>query len=148
MDIIRKFYDWDLKTVMKIWYDGNVEAHDFVDVSYWDRNFGYVSRLLPRSEVYVYETDGSVVGFVGVDNGYLQGLFVEKNYRGMGIGTKLLHYIMDLYDCIELDVFENNYGAVCFYENKRFMKIEEQVNEDLGEIEYRMFYQKPKEEEK
>lgn len=146
MDIIRKFYDWDLKSVMKIWYDGNLEAHDFVPVSYWDRNFGYVSRLLPRTEVYVYEIDGIVVGFIGVDEGYIQGLFVDKEYRGMGVGTKLLHYVMDLYDFIELDVFENNYGAVCFYEGRNFHKLEEQVNEDLGEVEYRMYYKKPKEE--
>ena len=132
---------------MKIWYEGNLEAHDFVDVSYWDRNFGFVSRLLPRSEVYVYEIDGYVTGFVGVDEGYIQGLFVDKEYRGQGIGTKLLRYVSELYEKIELDVFENNYGAVCFYENKHFMKIDEQVNEDIGEVEYHMIYLRPKEEE-
>ena len=147
MEFIRNFYDMDLKRVMKIWYDGNLEAHDFIDSSYWDRNFGFVSRLLPRSEVYVYEIDGYVTGFVGVDEGYIQGLFVDKEYRGQGIGTKLLRYVSELYEKIELDVFENNYGAVCFYENKHFMKIDEQVNEDIGEVEYHMIYLRPKEEE-
>jgi putative acetyltransferase len=146
MDIIRNFYNMDLKRVMKIWYDGNLEAHDFIDVAYWDRNFGYVSRRLPRCEVYVYEIDGFVAGFIGVDEGYIEGLFVDKDYRGCGIGTKLLRYVMELYDFIELDVFENNYGAVCFYEKRNFHKLEEQVNEDLGELEYRMFYRRPKEE--
>ena len=146
MEYIRSFYEPDLKRVMKIWYEGNLEAHDFVDVSYWDRNFGFVSRLLPRSEVYVYEIDGYVVGFVGVDEGYIQGLFVDKEYRGQGVGTKLLRYVSELYEKIELHVFENNYGAVCFYENKHFMRIEEQVNEDIGEVEYRMIYLRPKEE--
>lgn len=146
MEYIRSFYEPDLKRVMKIWYEGNLEAHDFVDVSYWDRNFGFVSRLLPRSEVYVYEIDGYVTGFVGVDEGYIQGLFVDKDYRGQGIGTKLLRYVSELYEKLELHVFENNYGAVCFYENKHFMRIEEQVNEDTGEVEYRMMYLRPKEE--
>ena len=146
MEYIRSFYEPDLKRVMKIWYEGNLEAHDFVDVSYWDRNFGFVSRLLPRSEVYVYEIDGYVTGFVGVDEGYIQGLFVDKDYRGQGIGTKLLRYVSELYEKLELHVFENNYGAVCFYENKHFMRIEEQVNEDIGEVEYRMMYLRPKEE--
>ncbi len=146
MDIIRNFYEMDLRQVMKLWYEGNLEAHDFVDSSYWDKNFGYVSRLLPRLEVYVYEIDGYVAGFIGVDEGYIQGLFVEKEYRGQGIGTKLLRYVLELYDFIELDVFENNYGAVCFYENRKFQKMEEQINEDLGEVEYRMYYRRPKEE--
>ena len=147
MEYIRSFYEPDLKRVMKIWYEGNLEAHDFVDVSYWDRNFGFVSRLLPRSEVYVYEIDGYVVGFVGVDEGYIQGLFVDKEYRGQGVGTKLLRYVSELYEKIELHVFENNYGAVCFYENKHFMRIDEQINEDNGEVEYHMVYLRPKKEE-
>lgn len=146
MEFIRSFCEMDLKRVMKIWYDGNLEAHDFVETAYWDRNFGFVSRLLPRSEVYVYEIDGYVAGFIGVDEGYIQGLFVDREYRGQGIGTKLLRYVAERYEKIELDVFENNYGAVCFYENKHFMRIDEQVNEDLGEVEYRMVYLRPKEE--
>ena len=146
MDIIRKFYEPDLKKVMRIWYDGNIEAHDFIPVSYWDRNLGYVSRLIPVSEVYVYEIDGRIVGFVGVDDGYINGIFVEKDFRGQGIGTRLLAYVAEIYDVIELHVFENNFGAVRFYENRRFIKIDEEVNEDLGEVEYKMFYKRPKEE--
>ncbi len=146
MDIIRKFYEPDLKKVMRIWYDGNVEAHDFIPASYWDRNLGYVSRLIPASEVYVYEIDGRVVGFIGVDEGYVNGIFVEKDFRGLGIGTRLLAYVSEIYDVIELHVFENNFGAVRFYENRRFIKIDEEINEDLGEVEYKMFYRRPKEE--
>ena len=95
MDIIRSFNDMDLNRVLKIWYEGNLEAHDFIDPSYWDRNFNYVKRNLPLSEVYVYEIDGYVVGFIGMDNGYVDGLFVDKEYRGTGIGTRLLNYIKE-----------------------------------------------------
>lgn len=146
MDIIRKFNDFDLKRVMHIWYDGNLEAHDFVDKNYWERNFGYVKRSLPESEVYVYEIDGYVVGFVGIDEGYIAGLFVDKEYRGTGIGTKLVDYVKELYDFFTLHVFENNYGAVTFYENRGLIKKEESVHEDLGEVEYLMYYRRKKEE--
>lgn len=146
MDIIRKFNDFDLKRVMRIWYDGNLEAHDFIDKDYWDRNFGYVKRALPNAEVYVYEADGFVVGFVGMDEGYIAGLFVDKEYRGMGIGTKLIEFAKEKYDDITLHVFENNYGAVTFYENRGLLKKEESVNEDLGEVEYLMHYRRKKEE--
>lgn len=146
MDIIRKFNEFDLKRVMRIWYDGNLEAHDFIDKDYWDRNFGYVKRSLPESEVYVYEIDGYVVGFVGIDEGYIAGLFVDKEYRGVGIGTKLVDYVKELYDFFTLHVFENNYGAVTFYENRGLIKKEESVHEDLGEVEYLMYYRRKKEE--
>lgn len=147
MDVIRKFQDFDLKKVMRIWYDGNLEAHDFIAKDYWDRNFGYVKRLLPEVEVYVYEINGLVVGFIGIDEGYIAGLFVDKEYRGMGIGTKLIEYIKERYDFFTLHVFENNYGAVTFYENRGLIKKEESVHEDLGEVEYLMYYRKKKKEE-
>ena len=146
MDIIRKFNEFDLKRVMRIWYDGNLEAHDFIDKNYWERNFGFVKRSLPESEVYVYEIDGYVVGFVGIDEGYIAGLFVDKEYRGVGIGTKLIEYVKELYEFFTLHVFENNYGAVTFYENRGLIKKEESVHEDLGEVEYLMYYRRKKEE--
>lgn len=146
MDIIRRFNEFDLNRVMHIWYEGNLEAHDFIDVSFWDRNFNYVKRTLPDAEVYVYEADGYVAGFVGIDEGYIAGLFVDQKYRGMGIGTKLLNYVKERYDFFTLHVFENNYGAVTFYENRGLLKKEESVHEDLGEVEYLMYYRKKKEE--
>lgn len=146
MDIIRKFNEFDLKRVMRIWYDGNLEAHDFIDREYWDRNFGYVKRALSEAEVYVYEINGYVVGFVGIDDGYLEGLFVDKEYRGLGVGTKLVDYIKEKYDFFTLHVFENNYGAITFYENRGLIKKEESVHEDLGEVEYLMYYRRKKEE--
>ena len=85
-------------------------------------------------------------GFIGVDEGYIEGLFVHKDYRGLGVGTKLIAYVLQYYDFIELDVFEKNYGAVCFYENRNFQKLRSLPHEDLGEIEYRMCYRKKKEE--
>ncbi len=146
MDIIRKYNEFDLKRVMRIWYDGNLEAHDFIDKEYWDRNFGYVKRALSEAEVYVYEINGYVVGFVGIDEGYLEGLFVDKEYRGLGVGTKLVDYIKERYDFFTLHVFENNYGAVTFYENRGLIKKEESIHEDLGEVEYLMYYRRKKEE--
>ena len=144
MDIIRKFQEFDLKKVLRLWYEGNLEAHDFIDKEYWDRNLSYVKRVIPEVEVYVYEINGQVVGFVGIDEGYIAGLFVDKEFRGCGVGSKLMDYVKERYDFLTLHVFENNYGAVTFYENRGLLKKEESVHEDLGEIEYLMYYRKKK----
>ena len=144
MDIIRKFQEFDLKKVLRLWYEGNLEAHDFIDREYWDRNLSYVKRVIPEVEVYVYEINGQVVGFVGIDEGYIAGLFVDKEFRGCGVGSKLMDYVKERYDFFTLHVFENNYGAVTFYENRGLLKKEESVHEDLGEVEYLMYYRKKK----
>lgn len=144
MDIIRKFQEFDLKKVLRLWYEGNLEAHDFIDREYWDRNLSYVKRVIPEVEVYVYEINGQVVGFVGIDEGYIAGLFVDKEFRGCGVGSKLMDYVKERYDFFTLHVFENNYGAVTFYENRGLLKKEESIHEDLGEVEYLMYYRKKK----
>lgn len=147
MDIIRKYIEPDLDAIMYIWYQGNIKAHSFIDEEYWRRNFNYVRRAISESEVYVYEFEGKVVGFIGLDQGYVQGLFVHPDFTGEGIGTRLLNYIKEDLDFFTLHVFEQNKRAVAFYE-KMGLKIKEtEINEDLGEVEYYMYYRKPKKEE-
>lgn len=147
MDFIRKFIDSDLPQVMKIWYEGNLEAHDFVPKDYWDRNYNYVKRAILQADVYVYETNGIIAGFVGMEDDYLEGLFVHKDFRGLGFGTRLLERIKEENDFFTLHVFAANYGAYTFYRNRGLLIREEEVNEDLGEVEYLMYFRKKKEEE-
>ena len=113
-----------------------------------DRRMVMTTVLLPGLMIYlIYSLMGNALtDSFGVDEGYIEGLFVHKDYRGLGVGTKLIAYVLQYYDFIELDVFEKNYGAVCFYENRNFQKLRSLPHEDLGEIEYRMCYRKKKEE--
>lgn len=147
MDYIRKFIESDLEPVMRIWYEGNLEAHDFVNKEYWDRNYNYVKKAVMQSDVYIYESNGHVAGFVGMDGDYLQGLFVHKDFRGQGYGTRLIERIKEDNDFFTLHVFEQNYGAFTFYRNRGLLIREKEVNEDLGEVEFLMYYRKKKEEE-
>ncbi|MCR5654261.1 MAG: GNAT family N-acetyltransferase [Lachnospiraceae bacterium] len=148
MDVIRKYVDvLDQNAVMRIWYKGNLEAHDFIPKEYWDRNFNYVKRNLKDTEVYVYEIEGMVVGFIGIDGDHVEGLFVDREYRDEGIGTRLINYIKEDHDFFTLHVFENNLGAIQFYENRGLIKLEESVHEDLGEVEHVMYYRKKKKKE-
>ena len=50
-------------------------------------------------------------------------------------------------DFFTLHVFEKNKSAIRFYWKMGLRTIESEVNEDLGEVEYRMFYKRPKQEE-
>ena len=147
MDFIRKIIDTDIEQVMRIWYEGNLEAHDFVDTEYWDRNKNYVRRALSQFDVYVYESDAKVVGFVGMDGDYLAGLFVHRDFRGLGFGTRLIERMKEDHEYFTLHVFKKNDDAYTFYRNRGLRILDLEVNEDLGEEEYLMYYRKKKEEE-
>ena len=73
----------------------------------------------------------------------MKGFFVHKDYRGLGVGTKLIAYVLQYYDFIELDVFEK-ITELSVFENRNFQKLRSLPHEDLGEIEYRMCYRKKK----
>ena len=42
--MIRKYQKSDLEAVMQIWLEGNLDAHDFIDPSYWHDNYELVKK--------------------------------------------------------------------------------------------------------
>ena len=64
--MIREFTANDLDVVMKIWLDTNTNAHDFIPASYWQGNFEEVKRMLPEADIFVYENNNAIQGFIGL----------------------------------------------------------------------------------
>lgn len=46
---------------------------------YWENNYNCVKEALPNAEIYVYIIKERIVGFVGLDNNYIEGIFVNTN---------------------------------------------------------------------
>lgn len=136
--MIRKFQMEDREPVMKLWLETNIEAHDFVDESYWRGSFDAVSEIIPTSEVYVYETDGKVIGFIGLMENYIAGIFVDGKSRSKGIGKKLLDYAKERKNKLTLQVYQKNERAVSFYKREGFTVMAERIDENTSEIEYEM----------
>ena len=61
-----------------------------------------------------------MVGFIGVHGDNIEMLFVHNDYRGKGIGKRLvLHAMRELHVC-KVDVNEQNAQAAGFYERMGF----------------------------
>lgn len=82
--MIRLFEFRDLDRIMEIWLEGNLKAHPFIKEEYWRQNYETVCSVLPNAEVYVFEEDGVVQGFIGMDAEYIAGLFVAEGHWGRG----------------------------------------------------------------
>ena len=50
--------------VLRIWLDVNREAHDFIPCSYWEKSIRNMKKELSDLNIYVYEANGVVKGFV------------------------------------------------------------------------------------
>ena len=128
----------DLDAVAKIWLDVNRQAHDFIPAAYWEENFAAVKEMLPSAEVYVWEENGQIQGFVGLYEDYIAGIFVPEQAQSKGIGGQLLNYIKGRKPYLSLKVYQKNIRAVKFYKREGFQIKEESTDQETGEKEYTM----------
>ena len=79
------------------------------------------SLLVERHRLWVWDENGQVAGFVGVDGGELSHLYIAPPAQGRGIGTALVEHAKSLSPGgLELWVFQRNEGARRFYERHGF----------------------------
>lgn len=88
--MIRKYQPQDLEHIMKIWLETNLAAHGFIPAEYWNGQYEAVKEALPQADILIYEEEGTVLGFLGLQDSYIAGLFVEKASQSRGIGRLLL----------------------------------------------------------
>lgn len=140
--MIRKFEKKDINAVMEIWKNENIRAHNFIAKEYWQDNYEYVKEILPKADIYVYILDEKIVGFVGVNKNYIEGIFIDINNQHSGIGTSLLDKIKENKDNLTLSVYKKNENAISFYEKNNFIIASENIDKSTNEIEYTMTWKK------
>jgi len=139
--MIKKFDISKLDDVMAIWLETNINAHSFIPEEYWIKNFDMVKQMLPSADIYVYEENNIIKGFIGiVEQNYIAGIFVKKEYQKEGIGQKLIDHCKSRYPYLLLDVFTKNKRAINFYDKNNFIVVDERVHEDTKEMEYTMSF--------
>ena len=136
--MIRKLQKADINRVADIWLKTNLKAHFFIPEQYWISNYECVKELLPQAEVYVYEDDKMIQGFIGINDEYIEGIFVSDEMQSRGIGKILLDYIKDKKDRLQLKVYQKNVRAMSFYQREGFTIQSESMDEFTGEKEYVM----------
>ena len=142
--MIRKMEEKDIPDVLQIWLETNIRAHNFIEKEYWTGNYEMVKQILPEAEVYVYEDEknGQIAGFIGMNNQYVEGLFVKESAQLRGIGKQLLDHAKSRKTELRLGVYQKNMRAVRFYLRENFRIQAEQMDEDTNEKEYIMGWEK------
>ena len=122
--MIRKIEVTDYLRLVEIWESAVSATHDFLKEEY----FRYYKQQLPTYFQYVnlygWEKDGRLVGFMGIAEGNLEMLFVDNDYRGIGVGKELITYAIDNLEVTKVDVNEQNVQALGFYKHIGFQVYE------------------------
>lgn len=142
--MIRKFKKEDIDEVMEIWKNENIRTHNFISKEYWKNNYEYVKDILPNADIYVYIMNENIVGFIGVNNDHIEGIFVDINNQHNGIGTSLLNKIKEEKEKLTLSVYKKNTNAIKFYKKNGFIITSEGIDKNTDEIEYTMTWKKDK----
>lgn len=139
--MIRKLTGADIDETATIWLETNRKAHDFISTEYWQSNFDMVKEMLLQAELYVYESEGSIQGFIGLNDEYIAGLFVSEQAQSHGIGKCLLNFMKDQKRKLSLSVYQKNIRAIHFYQREGFVIQCEKIDEHTDEKEYVMTWE-------
>ena len=138
--MIRPVEQADLDRVLDIWLTANLQAHSFIPAAYWKGNAEAVRQALPQAEVYVWEEDEMIWGFLGLEGDHIAGIFVHPEAQSRGLGRRLLDRAREGRDQLSLHVYQKNVRAAAFYRREGFSALEAGADEGTGEGELRMVW--------
>jgi len=140
--VIRKYVDGDIDAVMQIWLNTNIQTHSFISSDYWQSNFDTVKEMIPLAKIYVYEDDCTkqIAGFIGMNNNYIEGIFVRKAVQSKGIGKQLLNHAKEDKSTLRLSVYQKNKKAIQFYLREEFVIQSENTDNNTDEKEFVMVW--------
>ena len=161
--MIRKLLNGDIDRVADIWLKTNLKAHYFISNQYWKSNYELVKEMMSQYEVYVFEADKMIQGFVGLkvqdkakeiknlqdkvlphlkqQLADTKGLFKGKERKALEVKIKETEVeIADRLDKIPDTLKADGYPDVqVFMRTFREMEsVVEQYNRDLAEWEYQV----------
>lgn len=143
---IRKATDADAEQIATIrvegWLDNNIDEEtgftkEFLKSTGFDypvseKQIESTKKYIASSEIYVYEKDGQVKGFIGVnktdDIDVMEfGIYIARDLRGQGIGSELMQYVFNLFPDkgFFIQVSKKNQRAINLYERLGFTIIGE-----------------------
>lgn len=141
--MIRILEPQDMDAVLDIWMQGSLQAHGFIEKSYWERQKErFRETLLSHSITAVYcdpQTD-RIIGFMSLVENFITALYVVPEEQGRGIGHHLLRRAKYLYPILELTVYTENKSALAFYINEGFQIIRYQTDQATGHEEALMIH--------
>lgn len=123
-----------IQELLKVWENSVRATHKFLSNEEILKIKKYVPEALARISHLIIDNDenGNPVAFMGIEENKLEMLFITSDYRGKGIGKKMLSYGIENYGVTNLAVNEDNPQAKGFYEHMGFKVYQRNELDDQG----------------
>lgn len=112
----------DHPAILTVWIESVSATHHFLAPADFERIYVQLrDRWLDDvGQIRVWEEEGAVAGFIGMNPPKVEMLFVAPAYMGKGIGRALLDSVRGDWPLLEVDVNEQNTAAAGFYRRYGF----------------------------
>ncbi len=123
-----------ISQLVEVWERSVRETHLFLSDEGILQIKEYVPQVLSEvANLLVAESeDGSPIGFMGIEDGRLEMLFLDPAVRGRGLGSLFLQRALTGYGVREVTVNEQNPQAVGFYEHMGFKTYKRTEKDEQG----------------
>lgn len=116
--------DLDRERLADIWLAASRVGHPFLsEAELLDQLSKVRDIYLPQAENWVVEDKGRQVGFIGLIDDFIGGLFVDPIAHGGGYGKALVLHAATLKGTLEVEVYAANTAAIAFYRRLGFFEI-------------------------
>jgi len=135
MFTIRSSRPTDSARVLEIWRSAVDATHHFLSVEdriaiHWE-----VCGFLPQAPLTLaVDQHDRPLGFMFIDDGHMEALFVAPTAFGHGIGAALVRRGLALYPGMTTDVNEQNEPAVAFYKRMGFVQTGRSPHDGQGRL--------------
>ena len=107
----------DYSEIMDLWEASVRATHHFITEDYIQEIKYLLPGILPKVKLFVWrDDDGSIKGFAGVAHEKMEMLFIHPDSFGKGLGRQLVFFCIHSLNVDEVDVNDENKGAIKFYE--------------------------------
>ena len=122
--MLQKAFEVDFPILIDIWERSVRATHNFLP----DAEIDNLKPLILNEYfhfvlLHKYVQHGQIVGFIGTSNDTIEMLFINPEFRGKGVGRVLTNFAVKDLKIKKVDVNEQNFQAIGFYEKLGFKVI-------------------------
>ena len=124
----------DLPRLIEVWEKSVRATHRFLTEAEIQSLKPLIPGILERMPnlACIRDDNGGVAGFVAVDGGKMEALFVHPSWMGLGLGRRLVEHSIDVLGVTDVDVNEENKESVAFYQKMGFKVVGRSDLDDQG----------------
>ncbi len=130
---IRRYIPADRDATLAIWLEASRVGHGFLGEAELQKQKALVrDHYLDASETWLALDGDTPLGFIGLLDAFIGGLFVAPTAHGRGIGRQLVEHAATLKGALEVEVYAANREALGFYARCGFVESGRRPRDDEG----------------